>query len=235
MAATLGTLSFAGGLALGLASSLHCASMCGGLASTLMFAFSPADDRGARARALLLAQAGRASGYVLAGAIAAGAGGSLIGAFAYADAFVVLRVAAAATIVWIGLSTIGLAPPPSGLDRAFAGVASRLRPARSGRATTIGAGAPFLAGLGWSVAPCGIALGAIVYAGLSGSALDGAIVMAGFALGTMPSVIASAYGIGRLRELARAPRLKTAAGLSLILVGVATAFAGTALDVLCFG
>ena len=36
------SLTFLGGLLMGLASSLHCAGMCGAIASSLMFAFSPA-------------------------------------------------------------------------------------------------------------------------------------------------------------------------------------------------
>jgi sulfite exporter TauE/SafE len=35
------SLTVLGGLMLGIASSLHCAGMCGAIASSLMFAFSP--------------------------------------------------------------------------------------------------------------------------------------------------------------------------------------------------
>ncbi len=38
------SLTLLGGLLLGLASSLHCAGMCGAIASSLMFAFAPGES-----------------------------------------------------------------------------------------------------------------------------------------------------------------------------------------------
>jgi sulfite exporter TauE/SafE len=67
--------------------------------------------------------------------------------------------------------------------------------------------------------PCAIALGALVYAGLAGSALGGAQVMAGFALGTLPAVVASASGVGALKTLTRSPRARVGAGLALVMIG----------------
>ena len=45
-------LTFLGGLLMGLASSLHCASMCGAIASSLMFGFATGEGPSDRARAL---------------------------------------------------------------------------------------------------------------------------------------------------------------------------------------
>ncbi len=72
----LNSLTFGGGLLLGLASSLHCASMCGPIAASLTFGFGPN-----RARALMAAQAGRILIYVTAGALAGAAGGAVLSGF----------------------------------------------------------------------------------------------------------------------------------------------------------
>ena len=56
----------AGGFLLGLAGSLHCACMCGGIASGAMFLLGPGSER-ERITTLLLLQAGRIATYSIAG------------------------------------------------------------------------------------------------------------------------------------------------------------------------
>src|SRR5208282_6079320 len=97
------SLTLLGGLLLGLASSLHCAGMCGAIASSLMFAFAPGEGEAARIRALMAAHAGRILMYAAAGAILGAAGSTLYGAFDRTDAFLVMRWAAAVALGWIGL------------------------------------------------------------------------------------------------------------------------------------
>lgn len=46
--------------------------------------------------------------------------------------------------------------------------------------------------------------------------------MFGFGLGTVPAVTVAALGIGRLRDLARAPQLRIAVGLGLMSIAVLT-------------
>lgn len=214
------SLTFAGGLLMGLASSLHCAGMCGGIASSLMFAFSPEDDPGARIRAHFAAQVGRIAVYIAAGTLLGGAGAAFYGAFDHPAAYLALRWAAAVALGWIGLSVAGFAPSLAGIDTFTAPVTNRLAAATSlaGRH-----GGAFLSGLVWGFLPCGIVYGALFYAMLSGSALGGFQVMAGFGLGTLPSVTAVALGLGGLRRLAHAPRARIAVGLGIMTVAAASA------------
>ena len=196
----LSSLSFGGGLLLGLASSLHCAGMCGPIAASLTLAGAPH-----RARALLAAQAGRIAVYIVAGALAGAAIGAVYGGPRHPNVFLVVRAAAALSLGWIGFSLLGLAPSLSVLDR--------WRPPLPRAA--------FAAGLAWGFMPCGLVYGALFYAGLAGGPLAGALVMAGFGLGTLPSVTAVALGAARFRALARTPRARMAVGLGLM--GVAAA------------
>ena len=96
----LSALTLGGGLLLGLASSLHCAGMCGPIAASLMFGFGPS-----RTRALAAAQAGRVLGLVLAGALAGPRAAALYGGLRTRRAFLVMRVGGGAV---------------AGLDRLFA-------------------------------------------------------------------------------------------------------------------
>lgn len=223
-------LSFIGGLILGFASSLHCAGMCGGIASGVLLAFEPGRGPGARLRVLLVAQAGRIASYVAAGGFLGFFGSVFYGAFDQGAAHLVLRWAAAVALGWIGLSMIGLAPALTVIDRLAAPFARLMRaPGRpvlaDGAAGPFLAGAirPFLAGAAWGLLPCGMVYGALFYAMLAGSGVGGALVMAGFGLGTLPSVTATAFGVTSLRQAARAPRLRVMAGVALLLVATASA------------
>src|ERR1700690_2359552 len=81
------SLTFLGGLLMGLASSLHCAGMCGAIASSLMFAFSPGETQAERARTLLAAHAGRLTMYVAGGVVLGAAGSAFYGSFDHAAAY----------------------------------------------------------------------------------------------------------------------------------------------------
>jgi uncharacterized protein len=214
------SLTFLGGLLIGLASSLHCAGMCGAIASSLMFAFSPGDAPAERARTLFAAHAGRLLMYVAGGLVLGAAGSAFYGAFDHAAAYLVMRWAAAVALGWIGLSVAGFAPSLAVVDRFAAPIAQSLRfspaPAFAG-----GTGA-FASGLIWGVLPCGMVYGALFYAMLSGSALGGGAVMAGFGLGTLPSVTAAALGISSFRRLARIRQARVWVGLAIVAIAAAS-------------
>ncbi len=209
-----------GGLLLGLASSLHCAGMCGPIASSLMFAFAPGDSETRRLRTLMAAQAGRVLVYVACGAVLGAVGSALYGAFDHTGAFLVMRWAAAVALGWIGLSVAGFAPSLAIVDRVAAPIAGRLRFA-SAAPSRAEAGA-FASGLLWGLLPCGMVYGALFYAMLTGDAMRGSAVMAGFGLGTLPSVTAVALGLSRFHRLAQAPNARVAVGLGIMAVAAAS-------------
>lgn len=215
-------LTFLGGLMLGLASSLHCAGMCGGIASGVLMAFDPRQGPAGRARVLLTSQAGRIASYVAAGGFLGMVGSEFYGAFNQAGAHLVLRWAAAVALGWIGLSMTGLVPALTVVDRLSVPFA-RLTRHPSRLALAGGYAGPFLAGTAWGLLPCGMVYGALFYAMLTGSGAGGAVVMAGFGLGTLPSVTATALGVGVLRQVGRAPRIRIAAGVSLMALAAASA------------
>lgn len=81
---------------------------------------------------------------------------------------------------------------------------------------------PFVAGLGWGLAPCGMVYAALLTAMLSGSFAGGAIFMAGFGLATIPPVLVAGFGtavlLSRWRGTVR--NLKNPLGWSVAIVGV---------------
>lgn len=234
MSGDLGTYSFASGMLMGLASSLHCAGMCGGIAATLCFAFDPSTRQGSRLRVLMTAQAGRVATYMLLGAAAGGFGTLVYGALPAGQLHFALRAVAAISLGWIGLATLGLVPATATFDRLIGPLTLRLRPVNAGAHAPLIL-APMLAGVGWGLMPCAMVWGALFYAMAAGSSLGGAATMLGFGLGTIPAVTVAALGIGRLRDLARAPQLRVAVGLGLMSIAVLTLIVPMrALAAVCF-
>ena len=68
----------------------------------------------------------------------------------------------------------------------------------------------------WALMPCGLLYSALLMASLSASALDGALIMALFALGTSVSLTAGPWLLLRLRGGASGAWAIRLAGLALI-------------------
>ena len=64
--------------------------------------------------------------------------------------------------------------------------------------------------------------GALLYALFSGSAMGGALVMAGFGIGTVPGLAGAAFSMAGLRAASRRPGFRMLAGLAIALAGMAS-------------
>lgn len=211
-----------GGFLLGLAGSLHCTCMCGGLASGAMFMLAPRSDAG-RLIALLHLQAGRIAVYAAAGGVIAGTTSFLVDPSAASLGYRGLQWLGAAVLMWVGLSTAGMLPRFLGPSSLSLGAATRLAP----RFSTF-SDHPRLASLGlgmtWGLTPCPMVYAALISASLTGSVSAGSLWMLSFGLGTVPAVVAAALGISRLSRFGRSPVGEITAGLAVALVGFATLY-----------
>ncbi|TVQ29930.1 MAG: sulfite exporter TauE/SafE family protein [Geminicoccaceae bacterium] len=187
------------GLTLGLASSVHCLGMCGGITAALANAV-PARIRQNpwRLSAHLLAiHGGRITSYALAGAVAGVVGAGAVAAISQPDALVVLRYAAAAFLIAIGFTVAGWLPLTDRLGKLALPVWGQLQP-RLHRLAPGGPGS-IAYGLVWGWLPCGMVYATLFYAVFAASALGGAGVMLAFGLGTVPALLALGLAAGRLR------------------------------------
>ncbi|HCU53453.1 MAG TPA: cytochrome biogenesis protein, partial [Gammaproteobacteria bacterium] len=80
-------------------------------------------------------------------------------------------------------------------------------------------------GLIWGWLPCGMVYAAIAWALTSGSALNGALLMLAFGLGTLPMLLAVGFAAEWLRDFVRHPWVRRAAGLTVLMFGVVTLLA----------
>lgn len=209
------------GLALGLASTLHCAGMCGAISSSLSLC-TPLAPRQRPGSTFLMIHGGRVTAYALAGVLVGAAGSPAIAWLDREIAFRILQWAGAVALMWIGLATAGLMPSFALFDRYMLAVSDRV----ARLAPTLGSRAPqpFFAGLAWGLMPCAMVYGALFTAMLSGSAVAGGVVMLAFGAGTLPGLFATTYGIRALRQFSGRRVGREFAGLTIALLGFLSVF-----------
>ena len=171
-------------LLMGLVGGPHCIAMCGAACAGLTQAAGPQGNR-----ALWAFQLGRVVGYSALGAVAAASVQSIgwlsVQSVALRPVWTFFHIAALA----LGLLLMWRAEQPLWLERAGRTVWSRVRQASS----AWGGGAPLVVGMLWTFLPCGLLYSALLVAGMTSQPLEGAAVMALFALGTAVSMTAGPW------------------------------------------
>lgn len=171
-------------LLMGLAGGPHCIAMCGAACAGIGQAAGPRKNV-----AMWSFQAGRVLGYSALGSVAAasmqGLGWLTVQSAALRPVWTLFHVA---TLV-LGLLLLWQAQQPVWLEQAGRKIWSGARSLAQGR----GKGAPLVIGVLWTFLPCGLLYSALLVAALTGSALEGAAVMALFALGTSVSMMAGPW------------------------------------------
>lgn len=211
-----------GGLTIGFLGSPHCIGMCGGIAGALSLAAA----RQRRAPPIVAAHhaaysLGRVASYATAGALA-GAVGFVLGELLGARGGLLLRAAAAMFLVLLGLHVGGWWPGLAWVERNGAWLWARLAPLTARLQPGRSLPAAFAFGMLWGWLPCGLVYSALALAATSGSPLQGALLMAGFGVGTLPATVAAGLLAQRLTWLAQAPASRRLAGVMMIVFGVWT-------------
>jgi sulfite exporter TauE/SafE len=186
------------GLAMGVAASPHCAAMCGAPCAALT---------GGCARRAAVFHAGRLVGYMAGGAIAASSVAAL-GAWSHAaPALRPLWMLLHLALLALGLWWLVRGRQPDALQR------FGLAPVRfvGRRAPRWRAG---LAGLAWVAWPCGVLQAGLLLSALAPTAQDGALVMAAYAIGSMPGLAVGPWIWGRWRSLRAGARASAQTGAS---------------------
>ncbi len=215
----------------GLAGSVHCVAMCGGIVSA--FSMAPAARPAfpvavvaarpvaAGAQRMLAYNAGRLASYALAGALAGGLGGGVrtlagLGALQQGGAWL-----ANGMLVLLGLYLAGCLPALARVELLGRALWARVRPLM-GHLLPLDTPVKMLAlGALWGWLPCGMVYSMLLTAMLAGSAGAGAAVMLAFGLGTLPMLLALGAAGMRLRAALQRRAVRVAGGLLVLAFGVA--------------
>ncbi|EWS97357.1 sulfite exporter TauE/SafE family protein [Pseudoalteromonas sp. SCSIO 43095] len=206
---------FVSAFLMGLIGSGHCIAMCGGIASSLQLA----SNKRQTWLYSLAYNSGRALSYMLAGALVAGISSQfatqnsafalflsfLAGVFMLLVGVYIMRLAA--TLQWLEkLGKTLIWQHLIKLNKYLMPIDSPLK--------ALGYGAL------WGWLPCGLVYSALTWAMTSGTAINGALVMLAFALGTFPAMITLGVAAQKLNTLYNHPWTRIILGSVIIWYGI---------------
>ncbi len=206
---------FVSAFLMGLIGSGHCIAMCGGIASSLQLA----SNKRQTWLYSLAYNSGRALSYMLAGALVAGISSQfatqnsafalflsfLAGVFMLLVGVYIMRLAA--TLQWLEkLGKTLIWQHLIKLNKYLMPIDSPLK--------ALGYGAL------WGWLPCGLVYSALTWAMTSGTAINGALVMLAFALGTFPAMITLGVAAQKLNTLFNHPWTRIILGSVIIWYGI---------------
>jgi len=209
---------------IGALGGLHCIAMCGGF----LGAISARDAARAQplqpARTLIARQAtyhaGRLATYAILGSLFGALGAAMLGAIDLLPLQRAIYILANAFLLSLGASLVLRTPGFPAVQRigirAFAPVLRALQPLLQ-RSDATGR---IAMGLAWGLMPCALIYSALPLALLAGGWWQGALVMLGFGLGTLPNLLATGVLLGRAARLMSGTLMRNAAAAAMIAFGM---------------
>jgi sulfite exporter TauE/SafE len=200
----------------GLTGGLHCAAMCGGIATSF-----PAMGARGDLRYVIEPNLGRVLGYVIAGAVAGGIGGGIVAVARMPWLSTGLRAAVGLALV---LAAVRLLDTRGRLAflRGNGAMWRWLRPLQ-GRLLPANSHARRIAlGVLWGWLPCGLSTTLLAAAWLQADARNGALTMAAFGLGTLPVMLPLTWSGARLKLWLQHGRWRIGAALLILTAGLLT-------------
>ena len=218
-------LGFGAALLVGLLGSSHCIGMCGGIVGALGLGIDPRLQ--SRPQSLLFFHLsynlGRIGSYVLVG-LAAGALGGGLAQIGITPVFG--KLFAAAFMIALGLYLAGWWRGLAALERAGMHLWRRIRPLAQRLLPVRRPAQALLLGVLWGWLPCGLVYAAVAWSLTAGGALDGALLMLGFGLGTLPALLLAGNALQQFGHWVRAPAMRAGAGAMMIVFGLYHAWLG---------
>lgn len=201
----------------GLAGSVHCVAMCGGIATGLgSLAGQGRADFAAAARI----NTGRVGGYMLAGALAGAFGNGLLRWAPQTG--LGLRIALGAALILVALRLLDSGRRLPALHRSGTRLWQWLAPLRRHVLPATTSARQLGLGLIWGWMPCGLSTALLFTAWLQADAVQAALLMLAFGLGTVPAMLPLSYSGQRLGRLLTAPGWRRTSGVGVLIAGVLT-------------
>jgi len=214
-------LTLSAAFVVGMAGSVHCLAMCGGVSGALGMRARSAATPGRASILTACHQIGRLTSYTLIGAAVGVFSGAMQGMFNLDRVALIARLMAGAVLIGVGAGVLFKWRPLAGLERLGGRLWRHLAPL----ARTIppgGVGGSLLLGMLWGWLPCGFVYSMLAFAALKGGALQAAAMMLCFGLGTAPAVFGAGVLSAQIGRATLARGLNTVAGWLLLVFGALT-------------
>lgn len=218
---TLDWLVLSAALLSGLLGGVHCAAMCGAIATSLSFGQKAASPATQWLHALQ-PNLGRILGYTVAGALVGGFGHGLVAVAQTPKLALAMRVAVGVMMIVVAIRLLDPTGRFNPLARPAAALWQRLQPLQRALLPADTAAKRIAVGLLWGWLPCGLSATLLATAWLQASAAGGALTMAAFGLGTLPVMLPLTWSGARLGQRLQRGGLRTAAGAFVLLAGALT-------------
>ncbi|MDH3219453.1 MAG: sulfite exporter TauE/SafE family protein [Gammaproteobacteria bacterium] len=218
-------LTFGAAIIVGLLGSSHCIGMCGGIVAALNMGI--ADGISRKPGSLFVFQlgynAGRITSYLLVGLLAGslGAGLAQLGVSP-----VVGKLFAASFLIALGLYLANWWRGLALLERLGFIVWRHIQPLGKRLFPIRNPAQAYLLGLIWGWLPCGLVYAVVAWSLTTANALEGAKLMLGFGLGTLPGLLIAGNVLNHFKNRVRSPLLRTSAGIIIIAFGLYSGFTG---------
>jgi len=209
-------------LMVGFLGGVHCLGMCGGVVGALTFSLEP-KVQSSWWRMLPYQVAynlGRLSSYVLIGALFGFLGASIGSLATFLPIQQGLQVVAGFFMIALGLYLGGWWFGLVVIERAGQAIWKKISPYTARLTAVKTLPQAWLYGLIWGWLPCGLVYSMLIMAMSSGSAMDGALVMLAFGLGTLPNLLLMGIFAFYFTKLARNVWVRRFAGFSVISMGI---------------
>jgi sulfite exporter TauE/SafE len=205
-------LSFVSAFLIGLAGGVHCVGMCGGIVGAFAYAV-PKDS--VMLPYTLAYNFGRITSYVVAGALTGWAG--YLFAQEINQGIVILQFVSGIFLFMLGLYVAGWWQGLSKIEKLGSKFWLVIRPWSKKLLPFRNPLHALPYGMIWGWLPCGLVYSVLTWSLASGSAFQGAMIMAGFGLGTLPVMILMATGFAKIQKLIQNPQAKILMGLLLLM------------------
>ena len=198
--------------------------MCGGIVGALTLGVSSGEqDKKTSPFVINLGyNFGRIAGYMVAGAIVGFLGSSLVDLTGIQAAKQGLAVIASLFMIALGLYLAGLWNGIAKIERMGAVLWKHIQPLTQRFIPVKSFQQAISLGFLWGWLPCGLVYTALIWTLSAGGAIEGALIMLVFGLGTLPNLLAMGVIATQLSKWVQNPIVRFVAGMLVVLMGVAT-------------
>ncbi len=215
-------VSYFAAMLVGLFGGVHCVGMCGGIVGALSFGL----PESVRSKTwplmpyLINYNIGRLFSYAVAGALVGGVSSFAADLTSLHQARSYLQIVAGLFMVAMGLYLGGWWFGISRIERAGGVIWRRIEPIGRKLLPVKHPGQALVMGLVWGWLPCGLVYSALIWAISAGSAVEGALLLLCFGIGTLPNLMAMGFFAGKLTVILRRPWVMRTAGAVVIVIGL---------------